>query len=118
MGFPGGAIGKELTCQCRRHKRCGFDPWVRKTPAGGHGNPLQYSCLKNHVDRGAWQAIVHRVAKGQTRLKQLNTHTHTHIHTHIFINFTKARTMPAVYTTVVPELSTTPGINRGFICFI
>ena len=31
MGFPGGASGKEPTCQCRRHMRCGFDPWVRKT---------------------------------------------------------------------------------------
>ena len=32
IGFPGGAIGKEPTCQCRRHKRRGFDPWVRKIP--------------------------------------------------------------------------------------
>ena len=32
MGFPGGASGKEPTCQCRRHKRCRFDPWVRKIP--------------------------------------------------------------------------------------
>ena len=40
---------------------------------GGDGNPLQYSCLENPLDRGAWQAIVHRVAKSQTRLKQLST---------------------------------------------
>jgi len=32
MGFPGGASGKEPTCQCRRHERCGFDPWVGKIP--------------------------------------------------------------------------------------
>ena len=32
MGFPGGAKGKESACQCRRHKRCGFDPWVGKIP--------------------------------------------------------------------------------------
>ena len=32
MGFPGGASGKDPTCQCRRHKRCGFNPWVRKVP--------------------------------------------------------------------------------------
>ena len=38
-------IGKEPTCQCKRHKRHRFDPWVRKIPGGGHGNPLQYSCL-------------------------------------------------------------------------
>ena len=39
--------------------------WGR-SPGGGHGNPLQYSCLENPMDRGAWWAIVHRVAKSQT----------------------------------------------------
>ena len=38
-------------CQCRRPKRHGFDPWVGKTPGGGHGNPLQYSCLEKPMDR-------------------------------------------------------------------
>jgi len=42
---------------------------------GGHGNPLQCSCLENPMDRGAWQATVHRVTQNQTRLKQLSTHT-------------------------------------------
>ena len=42
-------------------------------PGGGHGNPLQYSCLENPMDRGAWWATVHRVTKSWTRLKQLNT---------------------------------------------
>ena len=37
-----------------------------RSPGGGHSNPLQNSCLKNPMDRGAWQAIVHRVAKSQT----------------------------------------------------
>ena len=50
---------KESACQCRRQ----FDPWVRKIPLGGHGNPLQYSCLKNPIDRGAWWATVHGFAK-------------------------------------------------------
>ena len=54
MGFPGCASDKESACQCRRHKRCGFDPWVRRSPGEGNGNPLQYSCLKNSMDRGAW----------------------------------------------------------------
>ena len=58
MHFPGGASEKELSCQCRRHKRCGFDPWV-----GMHGNPFQYSCLENPTDRGAWQATVHEVIR-------------------------------------------------------
>ena len=43
----------------------------------GHGCLLQYSCLENPMDRGTWQATVHRVAKSQTQLKQLSTHTHT-----------------------------------------
>ena len=43
----GCASGKEPTFQCRRYKRCGFNPWVRRSPGEGHGNPLQYSCLEN-----------------------------------------------------------------------
>ena len=43
-------------------------------PGGGHGNPLQYCCLENPMDRGAWWVTVHRIAKSQTRLKRLNTH--------------------------------------------
>ena len=43
-------------------------------PGGEHGNPLQYSCLKNGMDRGAWQAAVHMVARCQTQLKQLSMH--------------------------------------------
>ena len=42
---------------------------------GGHGNPLQYSCLENPMARGAWRATVHGAAKSRTRLKRLNTHT-------------------------------------------
>ena len=38
-------------------------------PGGGRGNPLQYSCLENPMDRGAWQATVHRFSKSQTQLK-------------------------------------------------
>ena len=45
MGFSDDASGKESICQCRRHKRGKFNPWVRKFPGGGNGNPLQYSCL-------------------------------------------------------------------------
>ena len=79
MGFPGGTIDKEPACQCRRHKRCRFDPWVGKIPWRRHGNPLQSSCLENPVDRGAWQATVHRVTQSWTLLKQFSVHTHTNI---------------------------------------
>ena len=50
-------------------------PGLGRSPEGGHGNPLQYSCLENPMDRGAWQATVHRVVKSQTRLKRLSTDT-------------------------------------------
>ena len=42
------------------------DPGLGRSPGGGHSNPLQYSCLENPMDRGAWWATVHRVAKSQT----------------------------------------------------
>ena len=48
------------------------------SPAGGHGNPLHYSCLENPMDRGAWQSMVHEVPKSWTQLKQLSTHTDHH----------------------------------------
>ena len=47
-------------------------PGSRRSPGGGQGNPLQYCCLENPMDRGAWCATVHRVAKTQTRLKQFS----------------------------------------------
>ena len=52
----------------------GSIPGWGRSPGGGHGNPLQYSCLENPMDREAWQAIVHRVAKSRTRLNQLSMH--------------------------------------------
>ena len=49
----------------------GLIPGSGSSPGEGNGNPLQYSCLENSIDRGAWQATVHAVAKSQT---QLSTH--------------------------------------------
>ena len=49
-------------------------PGLGKSPAEGYGNPLQYSCLENPMDRGAWWATVHGVTKSRTLLKQLSTH--------------------------------------------
>ena len=53
----------------------GSIPGSGRSPGGGHGNLLQYSYLKNPMDRGAWRAIVHRIALSWTRLKQLSMHT-------------------------------------------
>ena len=53
VGFPGGASGKEPACQCRRLKDAGLIPGLGRSPGGGHGNSLQYSCLENPKD--AWR---------------------------------------------------------------
>ena len=53
----------------------GSIPGWGRSPGGGHGNPLQYSCLENPMDRGAWQSTVHGVARSQTLLKRLSMHT-------------------------------------------
>ena len=68
-----GASGKEPVCQCRRHKRLRFDPWVRKTPWRRRAwQPTPVFLPGNPMDRGAWWAMVHRVAKSWTRLKPLS----------------------------------------------
>ena len=66
IGFPGGAGGKESACQCGGYKDTGLIPGLRRSPGGGHGNPLQDSYLENATDKGVWWARVHRVAKSQT----------------------------------------------------
>ena len=65
MGFPGGSGGKESACNAGN---LGLIPGLERSPGEGNGYPFQYSCLENSVDRGAWQAAVHGVAKSWTRL--------------------------------------------------
>ena len=61
-----GSDGKESACNAENARDlCSIAGW-EKSPVGRPGNPLQYSCLKNPMDRGAWKATVHRVAKSQT----------------------------------------------------
>ena len=60
MGFPGGSAGKESTYNAGGP---GSIPRSGRSPGGGHDNPLQYSCLENPMDRGAWPAAVHGVTK-------------------------------------------------------
>ena len=66
---------KNPSAGARDVKDSGSIPESGRSPGGGHGNPLQYSCLEHPMDRGAWQAVVHGVAKNLTRLKRLSTHT-------------------------------------------
>ena len=64
-GFPGGSEVKASACNAGD---LGSIPGLGRSPGEENGNPLQYSCLENPMDRGALWAIVHRVAKSQTRL--------------------------------------------------
>ena len=74
---PGGANCKESPCQCRDVRVAGSIPGLGRSPGGGHGNPLQYSCLENPTDRGAWRATVHGVTQSWTRQKRLSMHSCT-----------------------------------------
>ena len=60
---------KDLPANAGDVRDTGSIPGLGKSPGGGHGNPLQFSCLGNPMDKGAWQATAHRVAKSQTQLK-------------------------------------------------
>ena len=62
-GFPGGLGGKESACNVGG---LGLVPGLGRFPGGGHGNPFQYSCLENPMDRGAWRGTVHRLTKSWT----------------------------------------------------
>jgi len=78
QGFQGRTSSKEPVCQAGDIRDVGLIPGLGRSPGGANSNPLQYSCLENPIDRGAWWAMVHRIAKSQTQLKQLITaHTET-----------------------------------------
>ena len=65
-GFPGMLVVKNLSANAGDIRDVGSIPGLGRSPGGGHGNPLQYSCLENPTDRGAWQATVHRVTELDT----------------------------------------------------
>ena len=71
-GFPGGSEDKASACNAGDP---GSIPGLGRSPGEESSNPFQYSCLENPMDRGAWQAAVHGVAKSQTRLSDLTSPT-------------------------------------------
>ena len=77
LGCPGGSVGKESTCNAGDTGDVPSTPGSGRSPGVGHSNPLQYFCLGNPMDRTAWQATDHGVAKSQTRLS-----TYSHIIDH------------------------------------
>ena len=68
--LPSGSDNKESACNAGD---LGSVPWSGRSPGGGYGDPLQFSCLENPMDRRGWQATVHRIAQSQTQLKRLST---------------------------------------------
>ena len=70
LPFPGGSAVKNLACSAGGPISV---PLLGRSPGGGHGNPLQYSCPENPMDRGAWWAAVNGVVQSRTRLKQLSS---------------------------------------------
>ena len=77
LGFPDGTVIKNPSANAGDARDVDSVPGLGRSPAGRNGNPLQYSCLENPTDRGAWLAIVHWVAKSQTWLKWLSTNAHS-----------------------------------------
>ena len=68
MGFPNGSADKESACSSGETGEPSLIPGLGRSHKGGNGNPLQDSCLKNPMDRGAWRAAAHGIAKSWTRL--------------------------------------------------
>ena len=77
--FPGGSDGNKSAGNAEDQ---GSVPVLGRSPGEENDYPLQYSCLEHSMDRGAWWAIVHGVAKSQTQMSDSHTHTHTHTQTH------------------------------------
>ena len=78
--FPDGSVDKESTYHAGNVGEVGSMPGSGRFPGGGNSNPLQYSCLKNPMDRRAWQ--LQSTVKESDTLRGLHTHTHTHTYTH------------------------------------
>ena len=66
---PAGASGKKTHLPMQETRDMGSIPGSGRSPGEGHGSSLQYSCLENPMDRGPWQAMIHRVSKSRTPLK-------------------------------------------------
>ena len=126
--FPGGANGKEPACQCRRFKRLEMISALGRSPGGGYGKPLQYSCLENSPRQRSLEGYCpYMVTKSWTWLKWLtHTHTYTHKHTHTgpyYIWMQKEMTTPSsilawkIPRTEKPGRLQSMGIVKNFSSF-
>ena len=88
MGFPGSRVIKNSLANAGDTKDTGSIPGSGRSPGERNGNPLQYSCLENPMDRGAWRAADHGVAKNCT---PLNGGTHANIQISVYL-YTESKT--------------------------
>ena len=84
---------KNPPANARDIRKAGLIPGSGRSPGEQHGNPLQYFCLENHMDRGAWWATVQRVLKSRTQLKQLSMRACAYI---IITSHSKSESRPVV----------------------
>ena len=75
LGFPDGSVVQNLPVSAGDTGDSGLIPGSGRSPGGGNGNPLQYSCLGNPIDKGTWRATVHEVAESDTPEHTPSTHT-------------------------------------------
>ena len=96
-------VVKNLPANAGDIRTKGSTPGLRRSPGGGHGNPLQYSCLENPMDGGAWQPTVCGLKKSRTWLKWLSRHAFTLIIT----IFTMSRTLLNIFLVacVIPSIA-------------
>ena len=118
-GLPWWLSSKESACNAGDTEDVGSIPGSRRCPGGRHGNPLQYTCLENPMDWGAWWATVHSVSRSRTRLSD---------RTHTYARFTETRLSPGLHPhhqclgqtpqtlayTWVSSFPTGPGQDSGF----
>ena len=95
-GFPGGTVVTNPPANAGDARSMGLIPGTGRYPEEGNGNPLQYSCLRNPMDRGAWQATVHGVAKSWT---QLSSYTQPPPHRQL------SHPLECVQMTTLPEMT-------------
>ena len=121
MFLPGTLLVPQTVKNLPAMQETQFDPWVSKSPGGGNGSPLQYSCLENPMDRGASWATVRGIAKSRTRLSDLTKMTKIHIHIHIRIRIqglsrslsSKESSCNAGDAGLIPGWGRSPGEGNG-----
>ena len=97
LGLPWCPCGKESACNAGDARDEGSIPGSGRSPGGGEGNPLQYYCLENSLDREVWWNTVHRVTKSRIPTEYIHTHAHTHTHPCTGCSFWREHTSPLTF---------------------